>query len=296
MKLILIKFLLFSGDGQRQANIIEDLIGHNPANYRSERIKKSDKDLTRFPEPLVYSKHYDEFVSKCLKNCLNLLDELPETVYRVCDLLVTIIKRNKFEYRKEILTILTEEISVSLKSILDGMLDYDVSDPIEKLMNLEEVICGKIASKAAVRIHLFTLLLEGHYQEMRVPCAKAMQRILLLPRLVAILIRIHKIINDCRGFGFTPKWLAPLLLLIDLYQKFANYTFYKIQMHQITERKWKWYDVVAGKWNAYSEQNNKIINDAYWKGKANCRITCGRQNYLINFSCMTQVRNSFFFF
>lgn len=250
--------------------------------------------MTRFPEPIVYIKHFDDFISKCLPHCLNLLDELPESVYRVCDLLVTIIKRNNFAWRKPILTVLTEEIGQCLKEILDGMTDYDSSKPISDLMNLEEILCGKIAKKAAVRIHLFTLLFEGHYQEMRVPCAKAMQRIALLPRLVAILIRSHSVINDCRGFGFTPKWLAPLLLLIDLYQKFANYTFYKIQMHQITERRWKWYDVVAGKWNSYSESNNKIINDAYWKGDATVRITCGRQSYLINFSCMTQV--SFFFF
>lgn len=239
--------------------------------------------------------HFDNFAKECLTNCLNLLDELPETVYRVCDLLVTIMKRNDFSWRKKILTVLTEEIGECLKDILDGMMDYKPYQPIEKLMSLEEILCGKIAKKAAVRIHLFTLLFEGHYQEMRVPCAKAMQKISLLPRLVAILIRTHLVVNDVRGFGFTPKWLAPLLLLIDLYQKFANYTFYKIQMHQITQREWKWYDVVAGKWSSYSESNNTIINEAYWKGDATVRITCGRKNYLINFSCMTQVNFLFFF-
>lgn len=38
-----------------------------------------------------------------LPGCFHLLDELPDTVYRVCDLIMTAIKRNGADYRDMIL-------------------------------------------------------------------------------------------------------------------------------------------------------------------------------------------------
>lgn len=52
---------------------------------------------------------------------------------------------------------------------------------------------------------------------------------------------------------------------------------------------WKWFDLSTGKWTLYSPMNNRIINEAYWAGEPNVRITCSRRRYLITFSCMTQV-------
>lgn len=51
----------------------------------------------------------------------------------------------------------------------------------------------------------------------------------------------------------------------------------------------KCYDLRSAKWNAYSNANNKIINDAYMAGQPTVRISDGRQCYTINFSCMSQV-------
>lgn len=52
---------------------------------------------------------------------------------------------------------------------------------------------------------------------------------------------------------------------------------------------WKWYDVQSGKWNAYTNGNNKIINDAYNNSETTVRVTVGRHRYTINFNCMSQV-------
>lgn len=52
---------------------------------------------------------------------------------------------------------------------------------------------------------------------------------------------------------------------------------------------WKWYDVQSGKWNAYTNGNNKIINDAYNNGETTVRVSVGRHRYTINFNCMSQV-------
>lgn len=52
---------------------------------------------------------------------------------------------------------------------------------------------------------------------------------------------------------------------------------------------WKWYDVQSGKWNAYTNGNNKTINDAYNNGETTVRVSVGRHRYTINFNCMSQV-------
>ena len=48
------------------------------------------------------------------KGCLKLLDTLPETVYRVCDLLIVVTQRNGIEWQKRIMTSLVEEVSTHL--------------------------------------------------------------------------------------------------------------------------------------------------------------------------------------
>lgn len=45
----------------------------------------------------------------------------------------------------------------------------------------------------------------------------------------------------------------------------------------------------SGKWNAYTNVNNKIINDAYNNGETTVRVSVGRHRYTINFNCMSQV-------
>lgn len=45
----------------------------------------------------------------------------------------------------------------------------------------------------------------------------------------------------------------------------------------------------SGKWNAYTNGNNKTINDAYNNGETTVRVSVGRHRYTINFNCMSQV-------
>lgn len=91
------------------------------------------------------------------------------------------------------------------------------------------------------------------------------------------------------GVAGAPKWLAQLVLLIDLFEKVAVYTQRKHDMHRVTSRNWKWYDVASGKWNGYTIVNNTTINEAYWAGDSAVRITVGQHRYTINFNCMSQV-------
>lgn len=45
-----------------------------------------------------------------LAGCLNLLDLLPETVYRVCDLLIVVMSRNGAQWKEETLGALCKEV------------------------------------------------------------------------------------------------------------------------------------------------------------------------------------------
>ncbi|XP_063707232.1 E3 ubiquitin-protein ligase HUWE1 isoform X2 [Culicoides brevitarsis] len=245
------------------------------------------KYLTETPLPKTT---FDHFSESALKTCLQLLDTLPDAVYRVCDLLVTISKRNGDTWRDDMLNNLVDEISDCLDFLIRVLNSEESMDESEQLTP-ESFVSGEMASKTAVRIHLFTLLFEGQYQELKIPCASAMVRKDVLPKLVKVIIDIERIMKtgDKKPTVTTPKWLAPLFLLVDLYEKVAVYTQRKAEMHKVTTRTWKWYDLSTAKWNAYSPASNKVINDAYWNNEPSARITFGRQRYTINFSCMNQV-------
>ena len=53
----------------------------------------------------------DAFVEQALTGCLSLLDSLPETVYRVCSLVVAMVQRNGQAYRDSMLASLAKEIA-----------------------------------------------------------------------------------------------------------------------------------------------------------------------------------------
>jgi len=240
------------------------------------------------------TENIDEFTQTALEQCLNLLDLMPDTVYRVCDLLVTITKRNGDQWRDNMLRELIREIGY-LVDYLIGIAESQDENAGSRLVECEE------ANKVAGRIYLYTLFFEGTFQEMRVPCAQIVEECLILDKLVRLLVmsegpltanknRIAKDNKDSNVTGMrTPKWLAPLLLLIDRLEKVATLTKRKQLMHKVTTRTWKWFDLSTGKWTLYSPMNNRIINDAYWAGESSVRISCSRRRYLITFSCMTQV-------
>lgn len=237
----------------------------------------------------------DEFTRSALGQCLNLLDLMPDTVYRICDLLVTITKRNGDEWRDDTLRQLIREVG--------RLVDYliDIAESQDENAGARLVECEE-ANKLSGRLYLYTLFFEGSFQEMRVPCALIVEECAILDKLVRLLVvseapltaNKNRIAKDCKDTSAvlsmkTPKWLAPLLLLIDRLEKVATLTQRKQIMHKITTRAWKWFDLSTGKWTLYSPMNNRIINDAYWAGESSVRISCSRRRYLITFSCMTQV-------
>lgn len=147
-----------------------------------------------------------------------------------------------------------------------------------------------------MRIHLFTLLCE----EMKIACARQLEDKELVLKLIRLLGSGQKVLearakaNDGTDLkpleaGSTPKWMAPLLLLLDLYEKMSLGTRRRAAMEKVTSHVWKWFDIVSGKWCPYTAANNKIIDDAFWAGQNSIRVTAGRRRYLLQFSSMIQV-------
>ncbi|XP_053985847.1 E3 ubiquitin-protein ligase HUWE1-like isoform X2 [Hylaeus volcanicus] len=289
-----------AGDGSGQGLIMDlelvddDQIMHAIAMSLGEAETRKVSGPEEPTREITLTESIDEFTNSALSQCLNLLDLMPDTVYRICDLLVTITKRNGDEWRTNMLLQLMNEIG----SLVDYLIDITQSPyPTAgaRLVECEE------ANKFAGRIYLFTLFFEGTFKEMQVPCALMVQELDMFDLFVRLLVASegpltankNKPIKDNNKNATpttnTPKWLAPLLLLIDRLEKVAIFTKRQLLMHRVTRHQWKWFDISSGKWTLYSPVNNQIINDAYWAGESSTRITCGRRRYLINFSSMTQV-------
>ena len=211
----------------------------------------------------------DTFTDRALSGCLTLLDTLPETVYRVTDLLMAIFARNGMEFKEKLLTQLMGEVASSVEALLK------VADQSQE---------GEESARAAVRIHLFTLLFED--------CSRLCVRLVESSGAVDLMVRLVATAQEvlqARGAGLeTPKWITPMLLFIDLYEKVVLAMRRREAMSRICSTNWKWFDVGAGKWQGYQAANNKTINDAFWAGEQSVKFTTGRRKYNIQFGSMMQ--------
>ena len=177
-------------------------------------------------------------------------------------------------------------------------LDQLIADKMEDvevfLTKADYIVHSSDAMKASVRIHLLTLLCE----EMKVACAAQLEQEGLVAQLIRLLNSGQQVL--ARRFKYaealekscdstTPKWMAPLLLLLDLYEKVSLGTRRRVAMEKVTSHVWKWFEISNGKWSPYAASNNKIIDDAFWAGQNSVRVTAGRRRYLLQFSSMIQV-------
>ena len=255
---------------------------------KAKQVLEAAKKKYQQEQPLA-KKVLDDFTQNLLKTCLNILDQLPETVYKICDLLITVTKRNGPIWRDEMLDTLCKEIYQCIQYLINILVQDDERSTKNYKEKSDKLVSGDKANQTAVRIHLFTLFFQGQYQDMKVPCANALKTYNIIPRLIKVLTDYQMIVTMMNKVLPTPKWLAPLALLLDLYDKVALSTKQKQQMHKICTTTWQWYDIGSSKWNSYSPQHNKMINDAYMAGESEIHIILTRHRYTINFKCMSQI-------
>jgi E3 ubiquitin-protein ligase HUWE1 len=231
----------------------------------------------------------DGFTKNILSGCLRLLDTLPDTVYRICDLLLAVAQRNGEQWCSEMITELLHEIYANITKLIEStnyMRELDKRTVTEWASQVAQI---PEASKAATRIHLYTLL----FEEMRIQCATLFSKLGIIDDMVHLLETAQHLLSlvatNNKNNVITPKWLAPLILLIDLYDKAAVASSRKAPLLAATKRQWKWFDDRSGRWTSYVTANNKVIDDAYKNGEQLVRFTHGRKRYTVQLSTMVQI-------
>lgn len=259
----------------------------------SQQQHEEDDARVQAEEEPVEASVMDGFTEHMLPGCLRLLDALPETVYRVCDLLGAVVARNGTAWRDRMLAALLLEVRSTVAALLEaaGRQEVPQAERAAQLATLP------VAGMAAVRIHLFTLL----FEEMRLPCAALLEEHIDL--LVQLADAAHRVLvlpppattSDTTDTPSkepppaTPKWLVSLILLIDLYEKASVASKRRAPLLQLPKRQWKWFDDRTGRWNTYTAQNNKAIDDAYCAVEPSVHFTAGRRKYTVQFSTMVQI-------
>ena len=245
--------------------------GANPDVAAAEAAakKEEEEEMSSGEAEALKQQVIEGFTEKALVGCLTLLDTLPETVYRVTDLLIAIFARNGKEFKERLLAELMEEVKKSVEELLKTgkLADRDSEE----------------SARAAVRIHLFTLLFEDCSRL----CVRLVEESGAVQRMVQLVATAQEALQ-AQDTKETPKWITPMLLFIDLYEKVVLAMRRREAMASICSTNWKWFDVGAGKWQGYQAANNKTINDAFWAGEQSVKFTTGRRKYNIQFGSMMQ--------
>ncbi|RWS28597.1 E3 ubiquitin-protein ligase HUWE1-like protein, partial [Leptotrombidium deliense] len=254
----------------------------------TEEDSEQDVTIVKDDEPLS-KQRMDDFTNDILSGCLNLLDTLPDTVYRVCDMLLAVCQRNGEKWSENMIKQLLAEISENINKLLESTKPMTSGDKRTLAEWASQVTQLPEALKAATRIHLFTLM----FEEKRNECAFLIQESTLLDSLIQLLEAAQNALSltssNKMNIVSTPKWLAPVILLIDLYEKSSVASNRRAPLLALQRRQWKWFDDRSGKWSSYALNNNKTIDDAYKAGDSYVRFSATRRKYVVQFSTMVQI-------
>ncbi|XP_029689696.1 E3 ubiquitin-protein ligase HUWE1 isoform X5 [Takifugu rubripes] len=257
-----------------------------------ERAEEEEaRCLERFmeAEPLD-PKELHTFTDSMLPGCFHLLDELPDTVYRLCDLLMTAIKRNGPEYRDLILGQVVHQVWEAADVLIKAAEPLTTSDTKTVSEWTRQMATLPQASKLATRILLLTLL----FEELKLLGARVVEKSGILD----LLIKLLEVVQPCLQAAKeqkdiqTPKWITPVLLIIDFYEKMAVSSKRREQMNKYLQHNgnnWRWFDDRSGRWCSYSASNNSTIDSAWRAGESSVRFTAGRRRYTVQFNTMVQV-------
>lgn len=269
----------------------KDAENTNAAERRQPASKREEAKSSQPPvneEPL-YKSELDSFTKNILSGTLKLLDQLPETVYKCCELLIAVAKRNGNAWFQEMVAELIRDITSNIinlihsTSFIEDKKENSVNDWANQLSTLPE------AHKLSFRIHLLALL----FNEMKSGCAQEISNSDLFASVVELLERasyLLTLVYEKESKIITPKWLCPLILLIDVYEKYALASQRRKQLlANSNKRQWKFFDDRTSRWTSYVPPNNKFIDEAFRNGEQIYRFTAVRRRYTIQFNNMLQV-------
>lgn len=227
------------------------------------------------------------FISNILTGTLKLLDNHPDMVYKCCELLIAVSKRNGDEWFEEMIAKLIEDLKQNISNLLIStsymsQKQKPFKDFVNQFLTLPE------ASKLSSSIHLLALL----FKEIKNLCAKQICNSDLIHRLTELLEQstyFLKLLHEQESTIQTPKWLATAILLIDVYEKHTKASRIRMQLlANNPKRQWKYFDE-RSRWSSYTTATNNAIDEAFQKLEPHYRFTADRRRYIIHFNNMVQV-------
>ena len=140
---------------------------------------------------------------------------------------MAVFNRNGSDFKETILRSLITEVHEAVKRLSEHHFGSANTE--------ESFVSGDLASKASVRIHLFTLL----FEECKVLAAKIVDESSIISAMIHLLSSApnalqHEQKDLKTSTVTTPKWMTPLLLFIDLYEKVILGMFTKIILCPLT--------------------------------------------------------------
>uniref|UniRef100_A0A3B3WWL6 E3 ubiquitin-protein ligase HUWE1 n=1 Tax=Poecilia mexicana TaxID=48701 RepID=A0A3B3WWL6_9TELE len=242
-----------------------------------ERAEEEEaRCLERFmeAEPLD-PQELHSFTDSMLPGCFHLLDELPDTVYRLCDLLMTAIKRSGPEYRELILGQVVDQVWEAADVLIKAAEPLTTSDTKTVSEWTRQMATLPQASKLATRILLLTLL----FEELKLLGARVVER----SGILELLIKLLEVVQPCLQAAkeFMSVYRSPEARWLNFFLLF--------QYLQPNGNNWRWFDDRSGRWCSYSASNNSTIDSAWRAGESSVRFTAGRRRYTVQFNTMVQV-------
>lgn len=264
---------------------------------QSKDVKPPEVNKTQEREEPLSKARMDAFTEDLLPGALRLMDELPSTVYKVCDLILTVVQRNGDEWCANLLKHLLDDIMDQVKRLLDMAKPLRANDKKSFAEWTSQLKNAPEANKVAARVHLYSLL----FDEWKIQCAEYLYNNNALDCLISLLevgLDLFSLsreysadmVNDMNNqVHHTPKWLAPTILLIDLYEKGAVASQRRAPLINNMQRTWQYFEERYSRWTHHTPTNNKIIDEAYRTGEHYVRYSVGRKHYLAQFSSMVQI-------
>lgn len=240
-------------------------------------------------EVLLNKSEINSFTNNILCGTLKLLDNHPDMVYKCCELLIAVAKRNGNAWFEEMISNLIKDIIINCDNLLISTSymrekqQLPIKEFADQLSTLPE------ASKLSSCIHLLALL----FKEMKNLCVKQICNSMLITKLIELLEQssyLFKLVFENDSNIITPKWLATAVLLIDVYAKHTLLSRLRLELlTNYPKRQWKYFDDRSSRWTSYIAAHNKAINDAFQQMEPHYRFKVERRRYIIHFNNMVQV-------
>ena len=262
---------------------------------QSDKIEPKNKERPLVNEIPLRKEEINTFTDNILASILKLIDQLP-IIHKCCELMISISKRNGREWFEETISKLIDDIIqnvADLQKHTSYIRQQEKSAKSSAIEWAQKLVTLPESFRLQSRIHLLVLL----FNETKSICAKQISRSELLNHLIDLLENASYLLNvayEKERSILTPKWVAPAILLIDLYEKNALASRRRKRLlleSSNCRRTWKYFDERTVRWNTYQAETNKAIDDAFRSGELICKISVNRRRYTVNFTTMLQIND-----